>query len=266
MIAFPNAKINLGLQVLRKREDQYHELETVFYPLEICDVLEVVESGRLSFSVSGIQIDGEPEKNICVQAYHLLANDFELPPVEIHLHKRIPIGAGLGGGSSDAAFMLKLLNEKFDLRIGTQVLEGYARQLGADCAFFIQNQPVFATGIGADFSPISVNLSGYHFAVVKPPVHISSGQAYQWIQPEENGRKLAERILLPLEEWRKYIVNDFEKGIFKLFPEIAEVKDWLYDSGAIYAAMSGSGSSVFGIFKDLPVLTAYDDRLQVFTV
>src|SRR5690554_2641229 len=190
MIVFPNAKINIGLQVLKKRADHYHELETVFYPVKISDVLEIIEAPTMSFYLSGIKVEGTIEDNICLKAYHLLARDFDLPAIEIHLHKVIPIGAGLGGGSSDAAFIIKALNEKFRLDLSIEEMQSYAQQLGADCSFFIQNKSVFAEGIGDRFTDIKLDLSVYHFLIVKPKIHISTLEAYQSITPNSSGKNL----------------------------------------------------------------------------
>lgn len=264
MIVFPNAKINIGLQVLKKRADQYHELETVFYPVKLYDVLEIIEAEKTAFFPSGIIIDGATEENICLKAYHLLARDFTIPSIEIYLHKVIPIGAGLGGGSSDAAFMIKALNDKFQLNLTVEEMQAYARQLGADCAFFIQNQPVFANGIGDEFTDIALDLSAYHFLVVKPNVHISTQEAYQSIVPDRYGKKLKQTIKMPIEDWKNTVINDFEGEIFRKFPEIRKIKEELYQMGALYASMSGSGSAVFGIFKEKPLFPENEGRYRVF--
>jgi 4-diphosphocytidyl-2-C-methyl-D-erythritol kinase len=264
MIVFPNAKINIGLQVLKKRSDHYHELETVFYPIRIYDVLEVIEAKETAFYTTGIPIDGNVEDNICVKAYYLLAEDYNLPAVEIHLHKTIPIGAGLGGGSSDAAFMIKALNEKFDLKLSIEKMEGYAKKLGADCAFFIQNKPLFAEGIGTDLSKIALDLSGYYFVIIKPKIHVSTSEAYKSIIPDLKGKKLKKTILEPIENWKNSVINDFEVAIEKKYPEIGEIKEQLYDLGAIYASMSGSGSALYGIFKEKPLFPENKERYQIF--
>ncbi|HUI33698.1 MAG TPA: 4-(cytidine 5'-diphospho)-2-C-methyl-D-erythritol kinase [Dysgonamonadaceae bacterium] len=264
MIVFPNAKINIGLQVLKKRVDHYHELETVFYPIKLYDVLEVIQAKEMAFYPTGISVEGDGKDNICVKAYHLLAKDYDIPAVEIHLHKNIPIGAGLGGGSSDAAFMIKLLNEKFSLGISSEKMEGYAKQLGADCAFFIRNTPVFATGIGTDFTPLDLDLSSYHFCVVKPPIHISTAEAYQSVVPDKHGKDLKTNMNRPITEWNNTVINDFEAGIFNKYPEIERLKKELYQAGAIYASMSGSGSSVFGIFKDQPTFLENKENYRIF--
>lgn len=253
MITFPNAKINLGLNIVEKRPDGYHNLETVFYPVPIEDALEVNvlnESGRkFRLHQAGLEIEGEAENNLVVKAYKLLDAQFDLPPVEIHLFKHIPSGAGLGGGSSDAAYMLKLLNEKFCLKLTEETLEEYAARLGADCAFFIRNTPTYAEGIGNLFSPIRLSLKGYRIVLVKPDLFVSTREAFSQIRPHRQETLLREVIERPIEEWKKLMTNDFEESIFPQFPAIGEIKEKLYRQGAIYAAMSGSGSSVFGLFR-----------------
>jgi len=249
MIAFANAKINIGLQVLSRREDGYHNLETVFYPLKLYDVVEVVEAPDMRFIPSGIPVPGDGRDNLCLRAYRLLSETHDLPPVHIYLHKAIPIGAGLGGGSADAAFLLTLLNTMFELELDESQLMDYARRLGADCAFFIRNTPVLASGIGDVFEDVKIDLSAYHLVLVKPPVHISTAEAYGTVTPDPEGRQLKSAIARPVAEWRDTIVNDFEAGIFANHPEIAAVKNQLYENGALFAAMSGSGSSVYGLFR-----------------
>ena len=252
MICFPNAKINLGLHVLSKRADGYHNLETVFYPVNICDALEIVpaEEGKTTFSQTGIPVDGKPEDNAVMKAYYLLKKDFDLPEIAIYLRKQIPVGAGLGGGSSDAAFMIKLLNDFANLKLSIQQMEEYAGRIGADCPFFIQNKPVFAEGIGNVFSPVNISLQDYHIVVVKPSVSVSTGEAYSKVKPQQPAVPLKEIIRLPVKEWKNNLINDFEPEIFVQYPEIAEIKQQFYAEGAIYASMSGSGSSVFGVFDE----------------
>lgn len=253
MITFPNAKINLGLNIVEKRPDGYHNLETVFYPVPIEDALEINilhgSDKKFRLQRAGLEIEGEAENNLVVKAYKLLDGEFNLPPVDIHLFKHIPSGAGLGGGSSDAAYMLKLLNEKFNLKLTNESLEEYAAGLGADCAFFIQNAPTYAEGIGNIFSPISLSLKGYQIILVKPDIFVSTREAFAQIKPHRQEIPLKEVIKRPIEEWKKIMMNDFEESVFPQFPAIKEVKKELYRQGAIYAAMSGSGSSVFGIFN-----------------
>ena len=265
MIIFPNAKINLGLNITERRPDGYHNLESVFYPLMIKDALEVIQSSELRFQSSGIHIPGSMDDNLCIKAYHLLKRDFtDLPPVSIHLHKHIPIGAGLGGGSADAAFFIKLMNSTFALGLDAGQMMNYARQLGADCAFFINNKPVYAYHKGDEFEPVDVDLSAYKIVLVMPPVHVSTAEAYGGIKPAPVSRSLKELIKLPVAEWKKHIKNDFETHIFKAYPVIQEVKTALYDAGALYASMSGSGASVFGIFESLPDLGHLETANQVF--
>ena len=254
MITYPNAKINLGLNIVEKRPDGYHNLETVFYPINLQDALEVTtleEQGDYTLVTSGTPIEGEPENNLVVKAYKLLKEDFpELPGIDIHMYKHIPTGAGLGGGSSDAAFMIKLLNEKFKLKISVEKMEEYAAKLGADCAFFIKNKPVFASGIGNIFESIELSLKGYYLVLVKPDIFVSTKDAFALIKPQKPSKSLKEIIRMPVETWRAMMKNDFEESVFQKYPEIAAIKDKLYDMGAIYASMSGSGSSVFGIFRE----------------
>lgn len=266
MITFPNAKINLGLNITEKRPDGYHNLETVFYPVPVEDALEInpaaESSNKFNLYQSGIAIDGKPEDNLVVKAFMMLDNKFNLPPIDIHLYKHIPSGAGLGGGSADAAFMLKLLNEKFSLDLSTEELEHYAAQLGADCAFFIQNQPTFAEGIGNIFSPVSLSLKNYHLVLIKPEVFVSTKAAFAHIKPRKPKQSLKEIISCPIMEWRELMINDFEESVFPQYPEISEIKESLYQQGAIYASMSGSGSSVFGIFSEeasVPSTTSFPD-------
>ena len=254
MITYPNAKINLGLNIVEKRPDGYHNLETIFYPIALQDALEVTKlegEKEYALTLSGTPIEGDPEQNLVVKAYKLLKNDFpNLPPVDIHMYKHIPTGAGLGGGSADAAFMIKLLNNKFQLRLSAEKMEEYASHLGADCAFFIQNKPVFASGIGNIFEPVQISLKGYYIVLVKPDIFVSTKEAYSLVQPKQPVQSLKEIARMPVETWRATMKNDFEDSVFKLYPEIAAIKDKLYDMGAIYASMSGSGSSVFGIFRE----------------
>ncbi len=252
MILFPNAKINLGLNVTERRADGYHNLETLFYPTGLSDILEVLPSDRFSFSTSGIAVDGDPEQNLVVKAYRMVEADFPLPPVAIHLHKLIPHGAGLGGGSSDGAFMLQLLNHQFKLSIAPQNLTFYASRLGADCSFFIYNRPALAEGIGDLLSPSEITLTGWHLVVVKPPFGVSTAGAFQQMIPRKWQVPLAEVLKKPVEEWRGMLHNDFEPVIDERYPSIAKIRQTLYTSGAVYAAMSGSGSAVFGLFKEVP--------------
>jgi 4-diphosphocytidyl-2-C-methyl-D-erythritol kinase len=264
MIVCPNSKINIGLNIINRRPDGYHNLETIFYPLNIKDALEIIEADELSFESSGLEIPGRLEDNLCIKGYHLLKKDFKLPPIKIHLHKRIPIGAGLGGGSADAAFFIRLLNQNFNLGLTDDQMVDYARRLGADCAFFIQNKPVFAFDKGDEFEPVKLDLSKYKIVLVMPPVHVSTAEAYSGVKPAPVQQSLMELIYKPVTEWKNYIKNDFEVSVFKNNPVIRGVKAALYESGAIYASMSGSGASVFGIFDELPDLSELEKTNEVF--
>jgi 4-diphosphocytidyl-2-C-methyl-D-erythritol kinase len=250
MISFPNAKINLGLYVVSKRPDGYHNIETVFYPVELRDVLEIVPAkGETSFTLSGLPVDGNVDNNLVMKAFNLLKSDYHLPETAIYLRKNIPLGAGLGGGSSDAAQMLNLLNSFAGLNLSLNQLEKYAARIGADCPFFIRNKPVFAQGTGNVFTPINLSLQGYYLVLVIPDIPVSTREAYAKVNPKQPDFPLLETIQLPVGEWKTRLVNDFETGIFEQHPEIAAIKRKLYARGAIYASMSGSGSSVFGIFE-----------------
>jgi 4-diphosphocytidyl-2-C-methyl-D-erythritol kinase len=254
MIVFPNCKINLGLHILGKREDDFHNIETVFYPLPLKDALEIIQhqnsKNEVGFTNSGLIAEQNIENNICIKAYHLLKKDFpQLPVVKMHLHKTIPIGAGLGGGSADAAFTLKLLNDKFHLGLSTQQLIVYASQLGSDCAFFIINKACIATSRGETLQEISINLSGYQLLLINPGIHINTGWAFSQLKNFSVTTSLKKIIQQPIEAWKENLQNDFETIVFKEYPEIEKIKEELYKQGAIYAAMSGSGSSVFGLFE-----------------
>jgi 4-diphosphocytidyl-2-C-methyl-D-erythritol kinase len=264
MIVFPNAKINIGLNIIARRPDGYHDLETVLYPVKINDVLEVVEADKLSFESSGLDIPGRLEDNLCIKGYHLLKKDHDLPPVKIHLQKNIPIGAGLGGGSADAAFFIKLMNDKFGLGLSLERMEDYARVLGADCAFFIQSKPVFAFEKGDELEPINLDLSAYKIVLVMPDEHVSTAEAYRGVKPAPVSESLYDLIKTPLTAWRGHIKNDFEGHIFRDHPVIRGVKAELYEYGALYASMSGSGASVFGIFENTPNLQAMEETNQIF--
>ena len=259
MIAFPNCKINLGLHIVAKRADGYHDLETVFYPVPLYDVLEIIQTSAIEKDpklwLSGLKLKSAPDTNLCVRAYQLLKKDFpDLPLVEIFLHKNIPAGGGLGGGSADAAFMLSLLNEKFRLGLGEDRLLNYALQLGSDCPFFILNKPCFAAARGEQMERVDLNLSPCTLVLVNPRIHIETKWAFAQIKPTSSRENLRTIISRPVEEWKHLLQNDFEQPVFSAYPEIAAIKNKLYESGAIYAAMSGSGSSVFGIFNS-PWLT-----------
>ena len=253
MVVFPNAKINIGLFVTERRKDGFHNLETVFYPIGLSDILEISRTegnaGEYSFSNTGIDVACEAEKNLIVKAYRLLVADFHLPAIQIHLHKMIPFGAGLGGGSSDAAFMLKALNEYFDLSLSEAVLIEYATRLGSDCAFFICNRPAYASGKGEVLENIELSLTDYQFVLVKPSVGVSTPEAYAGMIPQPARFDLHTLHNLPVEEWKDWVSNDFEKSVFHKYPQIADLKRLLYARGAIYASMTGSGSAVYGLFK-----------------
>jgi 4-diphosphocytidyl-2-C-methyl-D-erythritol kinase len=252
MISFPNAKINLGLHITEKRTDGFHNLETVFFPVGWSDALEIAHSGELCFTTSGIAISGPPESNLVMKAYNLLQKDFELPPLKIHLHKQIPFGAGLGGGSADSAFMLRMLNHTFNLDISQERLLEYAAVLGSDCPFFILNKIVIATGRGEIMNEINLNVKGLYLLLVKPPLEVSTARAFQNVVPQKPAVSLSELITLPVQDWKNNIVNQFESSVFPQYPEISGIKNRLYELGAVYASMSGSGSCVFGLFNELP--------------
>lgn len=263
MIVYPNAKINIGLNIVEKRPDGYHNIETIFYPIGLCDVLEVTPSetcSDYSFSSAGIPVGGDPEDNLIVKAYHLLRSEYQFPAVDISFVKQIPFGAGLGGGSSDAAFMLKTLNELFELKITPRKLERLAAFLGADCPVFIKNKPVYATGIGNEFTAVKLKLKGYYLLLVKPDIHVSTPEAYALVKPAQPEISLLESIQQPIEQWRGLIKNDFEMSVFARYPQIGAIKQQMYDAGAVYASMSGSGSTVYGIFRDAPeTIPAFGD-------
>lgn len=249
MISFPNCKINLGLHILGKREDGYHNLATVFYPLPVKDVLEIVKAPSLQLTVTGIPVSGPPEKNLCMKAWELLKKDFpELSPVTICLHKNIPMGAGLGGGSADGAFMLSLLSNKFNLQLSKEQLLQYALMLGSDCPFFIHNQPCLATGRGEILTPIALDLSNYSFLLVHPGVHLNTAWAFSQIDPSV--KHISPEIIVqqPAETWKDQLSNDFEAPVTGHYPALQEIKEKLYSAGAVYASMSGSGSAFYGIF------------------
>ena len=255
MISFPNAKINIGLNILEKRSDGFHNIETVMYPIGIKDALEVIENTQTNdnivFSSSGISIPGDPKSNLIVKAYNLISVDYTLPKIKVHLHKNICIGAGLGGGSSDAAFFIRLLNEKFELGISWGEMHHYARQLGSDCSFFVSNRPAFAEEKGDQYESLNLDLSAYYLCLIYPQIHVNTAMAYSGVKPKPAKRSLEEDIqTLPIDQWKNFIHNDFEDSISLRFPEIKNIKEKLYEKGAIYAAMSGSGSSVYGIFKN----------------
>lgn len=258
MITFPIAKINLGLNVVERRPDGYHNLETVFYPVPIRDALEVTTMDPqfpspydCDLKVTNISIEGDEQRNLVVRAYQLLKLDFpQLPRIHAHLHKAIPTQAGMGGGSSDCAYMIRLLNEQFHLGLSTQQMQQYAARLGADCAFFILSQPAYAEGIGERLEPIALDLSQYWIAVVRPDIPVPTKEAFSLVHPHHPEKNCRDVVMQPIETWRQDLVNDFEQSVFTLHPEIGAIKQQLYSLGAVYAAMSGSGSAVFGLFRE----------------
>ncbi|HXR83461.1 MAG TPA: 4-(cytidine 5'-diphospho)-2-C-methyl-D-erythritol kinase [Hanamia sp.] len=262
MVTFPNCKINLGLRILQKREDGYHNIETVFFPLPFFDILEVISSDKTDLKNTGISA-GKTEDNLCLKAYYLLKKDFpELPQIQMHLHKTIPIGAGLGGGSADAAFTLLLLNKKYDLKISQQRIFEYALKLGSDCPFFIINKPVFATGRGEKMKELDISLSDYKILIINPGIHINTKEMFQKVSPVAAKKSINEIISQPIETWKNELVNDFEEIVFLQHSQIKKIKKKLYDHNAIYASMTGTGSTVFGIFNpsyetNLPVEKGY---------
>lgn len=251
MIVYPNAKINIGLNIVSKRQDGYHDLETVFYPVNLCDTLSIEKtvSTRTTLTVGGIKIEGDAENNLVMKAYRLLEKEFQLPAVNMKLTKNIPSQAGLGGGSSDAAFTLKALNELFNLHLNDNKLEGYASKLGADCPFFIKNKPVFAEGTGNIFTPIALSLKGYYILLIKPEIYISTKEAFQHVTPRFPKDRLTNLLTQSPENWREDVKNDFESSVFPNHPVLGTIKATLYKQGAIYTSMSGSGSSLYGIFR-----------------
>lgn len=262
-----NAKINIGLHIVAKRSDGYHNLESIFYPLPIYDSLEINRSDYDLFEQSGITLECPPDKNLVLRARNLIAEQYELPPLEIKLRKVIPFGAGLGGGSSDAAFAIKLINEICALGTDASQMHALAASLGADCAFFIKNRPVFAYEKGDLFENCKLSVSGLYFVLVKPDVFVSTAEAYKFVKPQKAGYDLRNLTIDNIDEWKNFVVNDFEKSIFALYPEIEKIKKSLYDLGAAYASMSGSGSAVFGLFRTLPnsLQLSNFSKYQVFT-
>lgn len=258
MLVFPNCKINLGLHVVNKRVDGFHNIETVFYPVNWCDALEIVESKdskeQFMFSASGIPIDGVPSQNLIYKAWELISKEKKLPALKVHLHKNIPMGAGLGGGSSDAAWFITLLDKQFNLGYTEKQKTDIASQLGSDCAFFIKNTPLFAQGKGNEFSDFGVDLSDYFILLVWPNTHSNTKDAYNGLVPKTPENTLQKVLNSPVKDWRDKLVNDFEPSIFKKYPEVSVLKENLYAAGALYASMSGSGSAVFGIFEKEPVV------------
>ncbi len=261
MVVFPNCKINLGLHIISKRTDNYHNIETVFYPLDFTDVLEIIPAKNRSneITVTGLALS-DSQNNLCAKAYNLLKKDFpDLPFIKMHLHKAIPIGAGLGGGSADAAFTLHLLNKFFSLELSSADLKNFALQSGSDCPFFLYNKPCFASGRGEQIEPVNLNLSSYRILIVNPGIHIDTLWAYSQVKPSKN-KSIRQVIMQPIETWKQELTNDFELPVFSNYPEIENIKDTLYKSGALYASLSGSGSTVFGIFKNEDINISFSNN------
>jgi 4-diphosphocytidyl-2-C-methyl-D-erythritol kinase len=258
MIAYPHAKINLGLNVVSKREDGFHNLETVFYPVQWCDIMEVLPGPKhtkgIEAHMSGLPVAGKHSDNLCVKVYELLRKEYAVRSVKLYLHKQIPMGAGLGGGSSDAAFFVKQMNTLFSLRMTTEEMQDIVRKVGSDCAFFIEGNPVYAEGRGDVFFPVNSSLRGYYVVVIHPGIHVATATAFANIQPKpalHNSKAVVENH--PIEEWKELLTNDFEVNVFAAHPEIGALKKKMYNNGALYASMSGSGSAVYGIFREKPV-------------
>lgn len=252
MLHFPNAKINIGLDITEKRPDGFHNIETVFYPIELQDILEITPANKTNFENTGITVDAKAEDNLVMKVVAHFSTHYNTPPVFVQLHKQIPFGAGLGGGSADAAFAATLMNRLFELNLNNHTLTQIVSSYGSDCAFFIENQPAYGTGKGDELSPISVNLSGYWLVLANPGIHVPTPVAYASVKPQKPKLSLRESILQPITEWQHLIKNNFEASIFPKYPEISAIKTKLYKLGAVYAQMTGSGSSVFGIFTEKP--------------
>ncbi|MBL7863663.1 MAG: 4-(cytidine 5'-diphospho)-2-C-methyl-D-erythritol kinase [Cyclobacteriaceae bacterium] len=248
MVSFPGCKINLGLQVVSRRPDGYHNINTCFFPLAWSDVLEILPAPTFSFSQTGLTIPGDTDDNLCVKAYQLLKKDFKLPPIQMHLHKVVPLGAGLGGGSADGAHTLMMLNKTFQLNISNDQLLHYASMLGSDCAFFIGSRPALGTGRGEVLTDLDISLKGYYLTVIVPAIHVATADAYRRVVPKEPAEALRTIVSSPVTQWKTRLLNDFEPSMFQQHSAIGKLKAALYDAGAIYAAMSGSGSAVYGIF------------------
>jgi 4-diphosphocytidyl-2-C-methyl-D-erythritol kinase len=270
MIAFPNCKINLGLSIVAKREDGYHELETIFYPVALQDMVEIIHSSNetnpVQFTHTGLAIPGEVANNLCVKAYHLLNKDFpNLPPIQLHLHKHIPMGAGLGGGSSDATSVLILLNQQFNLGLSQIQLIEYAAQLGSDCPFFVFNSACHAIGRGEILQPFACDLTNYTIVLLHPSIHVSTAWAFSQLKPHAKSKSIATIVAQPMQTWKTELINDFEAPIFEAHPLLGELKNYLYQQGAIYASMSGSGSSLFGIFPkgQSCAMPPFGDKLRI---
>lgn len=262
MVVFPNAKINIGLNITSKRPDGYHDIASCFYPIGWSDALEILPANELSFQASGLPIPGDNSSNLCLKAYHLLASEHPLPPVSLHLLKAVPIGAGLGGGSADAAFTIKTLNKQFGLGLTNRQQQEYARQLGSDCAFFIENKPMYCLGKGDQFEEIPLRLSGKWILLVNPGLHISTAEAYAGVVPRRPSTDLRTLLHQPIESWRDRVVNDFEAPLFSRHTILGEYKQQLYELGAEYASMSGSGSTLYGIFaNEVPLSNKFENSM-----
>ena len=265
MICFPNAKINVGLNILERRRDNFHNLESVFYPVDWTDVLEIVRSDSFRFTLTGIKVEGNPEENLCAKVYKSLREKYKLSPVHIHLHKNIPVGAGLGGGSSDAAFTLKLLNQLFQLNLSVQEMQHIIRPFGSDCAFFIENKTVFAFEKGDQFEEVSIDLRGKFLIMIYPDLHISTREAYDGIIPKQPGIRIKGCVKSEFSLWKDMLGNDFETGIFLKYPLLAQLKERLYKMGAVYASMSGSGSTLYGIFeKEMELPNSFPENYRTW--
>ena len=264
----PNAKINLGLRITSKRPDGYHNLDTVFYPIELRDVLEVIKvqkNNDASIVVTGKEIQGPAEKNLCLKAYQLIKEDHpDITGIQIHLHKSIPMGAGMGGGSADGAHMIKLLNAVFNLGLNEEKMSKYALKLGSDCPIFIKNKPCYATGRGELLEEMNIDLSGFYLLIVSPGIHVSTAEAFEKIIPNTSIKTCKEIIQLPIEKWKDHLINDFETTVFESHPVLKSIKEKLYNMGAMYASMTGTGSTLFGIFKEKPAFeNVFDEKFEV---
>jgi len=269
MLSFPNAKINLGLRVVRKREDGYHDIETVFYPIKgLRDALEIVRGNtdtHVGFDMTGLAVQGDVQQNLCVKAYTILKQDFpSLPSIQMHLHKTIPMGAGLGGGSADGAFTLRLLNQQFQLGLTQDQLIQYALQLGSDCPFFILNQPCFATGRGEIMTPIALDLSAYQFVLINPGIHVPTGWAFAQLKPATPAISCEEIVMQDPTTWQDRLINDFEPAVMETYPVIRQLKEQLYALGAVYASMTGTGSTVYGMFYKATDLSSLSFSSEYF--
>lgn len=264
MIVFPNCKINLGLNITAKREDGYHNIETIFYPVPFYDLLEVLPATAEKKELlhqTGITIEGAAEQNLCIKAYRLLKKDFpSMPAVTIYLHKQIPTGAGLGGGSADGVFMLQLLIRQFDLTVSPEQLAHYALTLGSDCPFFLANQPMLATGRGERMEPAPITLKGWQLVLILPELRVATAEAFKGCQPRPPATSLMQIIQEPVEQWRNLLINQFEETVFLHHPQLAKYKQLLYEQGAVYASMTGTGSTVFGLFKSHADLEAIEKQ------